>query len=84
MTFINDISKLAKVSIAANIMIMVTLIAIFIYNWNQVSSISHDEFTNNLSNMADFGRIPMLIGVSIYSFEAIGLIFSIRNSLHNP
>ena len=30
---------------------------------------------------ADITKIPLMIGVSIYSFEAIGVIFGIRSSM---
>ncbi|EAS06664.2 transmembrane amino acid transporter protein (macronuclear) [Tetrahymena thermophila SB210] len=84
MSFINSISAFAKISILANFMIVVTLLAIFSYNIQKIGELQPDIYSRNLNDTFDFSRIPMMIGVSIYAFEAIGLIFSIRNSVENP
>ncbi|KAL4474446.1 hypothetical protein ABPG72_007845 [Tetrahymena utriculariae] len=84
MSFINSISAFAKISILANFMIVITLLAIFSYNIQKISNLEPEMYNRNLNDTFDFSRIPMMIGVSIYAFEAIGLIFSIRNSVENP
>ena len=67
---------------AANIFIVVTLIMIYVYNFELLATT--EAFERNKSDTADFKRIPMIIGVSIYAFEAIGLIIGIRNELEHP
>ena len=41
------------------------------------------ELEKNKTNLADWSKIPLMIGVSIYAFEAIGIMFHVRNSLEN-
>lgn len=54
------------------------------YNAQRVHDLPDEKYRDNIENFADFSRIPMLVGVSIYAFEAISLMFSIRNSIENP
>jgi len=42
-----------------------------------------DRTKHHAKDLFQFSRLPLIIGVSIYAFEAIGLVFSIRNSLEN-
>ena len=83
LSVIDNVAIFVKSSLIANIFIIMTLLAIFANDFHLI--FAGDEKENNLSkngaNIANFERIPLMIGVSIYSFEAIGIIFSIRNSL---
>mmetsp|Transcript_15577 Transcript_15577/g.1400 ORF Transcript_15577/g.1400 Transcript_15577/m.1400 type:complete len:124 (+) Transcript_15577:475-846(+) len=79
MSLVNDIKTFSKASIVGNSFVISTLIVIFINDFHMMAT--NPDTEKNIEDLADFSRIPMIIGVSIYGFEAIGLVFSIRNSL---
>ena len=81
MSLVNDIKTFSKASIVGNAFVVSTLIVIFINDFHMMAT--NPDTEKNLEDLADFSRIPMIIGVSIYGFEAIGIIFSIRNSLED-
>ncbi|EGR33226.1 transmembrane amino acid transporter protein, putative [Ichthyophthirius multifiliis] len=62
-------------------MIILVLMSIFGYNIKHIKEIENQQYKNQLNNQFKFSGVALIIGVSIYSFEAVGLIFSIRNSL---
>lgn len=79
MSLVNDIAVFAKASILGNIFVIGTLILIYVNDFYNMAA--KEDTKKNVKDLADFTMIPMIIGVSIYAFEAIGLVFSIRNTL---
>lgn len=64
---VNDISTFAKASMVSNSFVIGTLIIIFINNFHHMATGENTE--KNLEDLADFARLPMIVGVSIYAFE---------------
>ncbi|KAL4441416.1 hypothetical protein ABPG74_013711 [Tetrahymena malaccensis] len=84
MNLINNISLFAKISFVANFFIICTLLAIIGYNIHLlIDSNTHQQNVRNETNLFDFSNLPLMIGVSIYSFECIGVIFSIKNTVED-
>lgn len=82
MNLINNIRLFAKISFIANFFIICTLLAIIANNIHLlVDSNTHIENERYEKNLFDFSNLPLMIGVSIYSFESIGIIFSIKNTV---
>jgi hypothetical protein len=52
-------------------MVISTLLVILGYDFYFI--INTDQFEKNSHDMADITKLPLLIGVSIFSFESIGL-----------
>ncbi|KRX08332.1 hypothetical protein PPERSA_01793 [Pseudocohnilembus persalinus] len=83
LSLINDVSFFKRTSIIGNAFVIGTLILIYVHNLNEIFN-GGDQIDENSQDLFSFLQIPMIIGTSIYSFEAIGLVFSIRNSLRDP
>lgn len=82
MNLINNIRLFSKISFIANFFIIFTLTAIVYYDIHLlINSNTHQENVKNKSNLFDFSNLPLMIGVSIYSFESIGMILSIKNTV---
>lgn len=69
MSLVNDIKTFSKASIVGNTFVISTLIVIFINDFHMMAT--NPESGENAKDLADFSRIPMIIGVSIYGFEGI-------------
>lgn len=89
-SFLNNTRLFQKVSSIANAIMISSLIAIMYFELTIMSNNSkHGNGNNNNSatqtnrDVANFSRMPLMIGVSIYSFEAIGQVFSVRNQMKN-
>lgn len=44
----------------------------------------NEEFQEEISDPFNFRSIPLVVGVSMYSFEAIGILLNVRVSMEEP
>jgi len=79
MSFLNNMVLFSKFSLIANICIALTLIYVLGHNIHIM--INTDVLTLTRSNLFNFRKIPLMIGVAFFNFEAIGVIIPIRNSI---
>ena len=82
LSLINNIAVFTKASIIANLFSLSTLLAVYTFN---IIIISENDFSvvKNHENLAHFSKIPCMIGVSIFAFEAITIIIHVKNSLED-
>lgn len=73
MTLISNMAVFSKISAIANGFITFSLVVILI---SAIISINNNEYPDK-SSLADFSEISTMIGVSIYSFEAVGVLLNI-------
>ncbi len=81
LSMINKYHFFVKFSNFANILILITLIAIIQLAFSQLYS---KELVSNEHNFEQITHLPSFIGVSIFAFECIGSIFPVRNSMKEP
>lgn len=74
LSFINNIQVFVKYSRIANLFIMISLLLIVGQELYDIGS--EEDFKEG--NVANFKRIPFLLGVCVYSFEGASLVLTIR------
>jgi solute carrier family 36 (proton-coupled amino acid transporter) len=79
LSLVRDISKLGFTALVADVFILLGLVYLYYFD---ISSIA----TNGLSDVVNFNPItwPGFIGTAIFTFEGIGLIIPIQESMRNP
>lgn len=82
LSMINNFALFSKASFVGNLLIVVTLIIVTMKNFDIMYT--QDGYQRNSQNKFNFSYFPMCIGVSIYAFEAVGIIMSIRSSIEDP
>ena len=81
LSLINNFHFFVKFSNVANVLIFITLIAIIQLDFNNLNI---SDLDSNEHNLGQFTHLPSFIGVSIFSFECIGNIFPVKNSMKEP
>ena len=64
--------------------ILYTLIVSVYFNGKTIYDSDAEYWDTTSSTLVDWGKVPNFIGVALFSFEAIGVVLSIRTSLRNP
>jgi len=85
LSLINNMHYFYIPSLAANVFIMIGLLSQMFFNVESASENPQvkSEFANTLFS-AHFTKIPLFFGVALFSFEGVGLTFSIRDSMEKP
>ncbi|KZT53533.1 hypothetical protein CALCODRAFT_501054 [Calocera cornea HHB12733] len=79
LSLIRNLAKLSTTALVADAFILVGLVYIF---GNEISSIAHNGMAHvELFNPKDF---PLLVGTAVFSFEGIGLVIPITESMREP
>lgn len=78
-SLINNFSLFIKISVVSNIFIIITLLAILFYEFYTI--FTTDVLERTKYNIIHLEKTPMMIGVAIFAFEAVGIILGIKNSM---
>ncbi|CAD8170756.1 unnamed protein product [Paramecium pentaurelia] len=80
LVFINNMTLFTKFSTIANSFIIITLIACIVYfNIELVQEVNYNDIP-----VARLRNLPLVIGVALFSFEAIGTLLEVRKSMKEP
>ncbi|CAD8131453.1 unnamed protein product [Paramecium pentaurelia] len=80
LVFINNMTLFTKFSTIANSLIVISLIACIVYfNIELVKEVNYNDIP-----VARFSNLPLVIGVALFSFEAIGTLLDVRKSMQEP
>lgn len=79
--FISHISTFTYPSLIASIVIFMT---VFMICWYQGSHVISEGSQHHTTEFADFTRLGQFFGVICFSFEGMGLTFSIKGAMKNP
>ncbi|CAK76991.1 unnamed protein product (macronuclear) [Paramecium tetraurelia] len=80
LVFINNMTLFTKFSTIANSLIIISLIACIVYfNIELVKEVNYNDIP-----VARFSNLPLVIGVALFSFEAIGTLLDVRKSMQEP
>ena len=80
MTMINTYHFFYKWSRWANVFILATLSTVIVYNFQQLP----EGFPKNKKDFARFDKLPSFMGIAVFSFECVGHILPVRNSMREP
>ncbi|CAD8091797.1 unnamed protein product [Paramecium sonneborni] len=80
LVFINNMTLFTKFSTLANSFIIISLISCIVYFSIELNS----EVNYNDIPVARFKNLPLVIGVALFSFEAIGTLLDVRKSMQEP
>ncbi|KZP00585.1 hypothetical protein CALVIDRAFT_476008 [Calocera viscosa TUFC12733] len=79
LSLIRNLAKLSTTALVADAFILIGLVYIF---GNEIASIAHNGMAKvELFNSRDF---PLLVGTAVFSFEGIGLVIPITESMREP
>lgn len=78
---INNFHFFQSYSKLATVMTAITLIAIMQYACHIIHT---TDVYNNEHNLVDFVNLAGFLGIAVYSFEAIGTMFYVKQSMKNP
>lgn len=85
LSLINNMHYFYIPSMAANFFIMIALLSQMFYNVESANA--HPEVKSHfVSNFFGFHitQLPVFFGVAVFSFEGVGVTFSIRDSMEKP
>ena len=83
LVWLKSLKKLAFTSLIADVIIVFGLVVIFIYDFGEMANPANAT-VHHILEPAKFASFPMFFGLAVYTFEGIGLVLPIQQSMQEP
>ena len=80
MTLIDNMAIFVKISAFGIVLILITFLYVIGISFDSILSESQ-EYLDSRLNYANFDQMSIVLGVSIYAFEAVGTILTVKHSM---
>lgn len=80
LVWLNSLKRLAPAALAADVVIVFGLVTVFFYDFGELSAPEGPPEVDPLR----LGTLPLFFGVAVFSFEGIGMVVPIRQSMAEP
>lgn len=84
LSFIRNVSKLSITSLLANVLTLIGLVIVLFYIVQEFTIIKHFKPADGVIKFFNADKYTLAIGTFIFSFEGIGLIIPVSESMKHP